>query len=38
MQVKAESPIDASAQPFLHSWDTAARTYHSYFEANKQVA
>ena len=38
MQVKAESPIDAQAQPYLHKWDSAARQYHSYFEINKKIA
>lgn len=38
MQVKAESPIDAQAQPYLFNWDSAARQYHSFFEVNKKAA
>ena len=38
MQVKAESPIDSQAQPYLFQWDSAARQYHSFFEVNKKAA
>ena len=38
VSVKATSSVDASQQPYLHGWDTAARQYHSFFEVKKQSA
>jgi hypothetical protein len=37
MQVKAQSSVDAQAQPYLHGWDTSARHYFSFFEAHKLI-
>ena len=38
VSVKATSSVDATQQPYLHGWDTAARQYHSFFELKKQSA
>lgn len=38
MQVKLDSSVDHAQQPYLHAWDTAARQYHTFFEAHKKIA
>ena len=38
MQPSLDSPVDKSSQPFLHAWDTKARTYHQFFEIHKLAA
>jgi len=38
MQVKPDSPVNKEAQPYLHSWDSSAREYFSFFEAHKSIA
>lgn len=38
VDVKEQSSVDATQQPYLAGWDAAVRQYHSFFEVRKQVA